>query len=92
MDITNEIDNALYEKKQLSKLVTVLVRPSPVNFNFFFSTLSLSSLNRKAKLGRNFSCLGLQQSVAKVDVSHFVSMLMCVNNIYHLFGKIWIFF
>ena len=92
MDITNEIDNALHETKQLSKLLAVLIRPPTVKLNFFFSTLSLSSLNRKATLGRNFSCLGLQQSVAKVDVSHFLSMLMCVNNSYHLFGKICIFF
>ena len=41
MDITNEIDNALYETKQLSKLLTVLVRSPPVKLNFFFSTLSL---------------------------------------------------
>ena len=52
---------------------------------------SLSSLNRKATLERKFSCLGLQQSsVATVDVSHFVSILMWVNNSYHLFGKIYI--
>ena len=35
--------------------------------DFFFSTLFLSSLNRKATLERKFSSLGLQQSVATVD-------------------------
>ena len=33
----------------------------------FFSTLSPSSLNRKAALGKTFSCRALQQSVAKAD-------------------------
>ena len=35
--------------------------------DFFFSTLFLSSLNRRATLERKFSSLGFQQSVATVD-------------------------
>ena len=46
---------------------TVLTRPSPAKLELFFSALSLSSSNRKATLGRKFSCLGLQQSVATAD-------------------------
>ena len=55
----NNIEIAIY---------TYTVRfPPTVKLDFFFSTLSLPSLNRKATMGRKFSCLGLQQSVATAD-------------------------
>ena len=38
-----------------------------IKINFSFSTLLLSLLNRKAALGRKFSCLSIQQSVAIAD-------------------------
>ena len=37
--------------------------PPPAKLDFSFSSNSLSSLYRKAALGRKFSCLALQQSV-----------------------------
>ena len=42
------------------EFLVVLACLPPAKLDFFFSTLSLSLLNRKATLGRKFSCLDLQ--------------------------------
>ena len=52
--------------KKLPYIYTLMKDETSAKLDFF-STLSLSSLNRKAALGKTFSCLGLQQSVAKAD-------------------------
>ena len=46
------------------KFFIVSARLFPAKLGFSFSTLLLSLLNRKAALGRKFSCLSIQQSVA----------------------------
>ena len=43
-----------------------------------FPTLSLSSLNWKAALGRKFSCLGLQQSVA---IAHGIVQVILIKRV-----------